>query len=285
MTSKQLIWLITGTSTGIGKELCFAALQRSDKVIATARNVDKIDPTLREKGAKVFQLDIIDSLENLKKIANEAITIYGRIDVLVNNAGYIALGSIEEETPESTFQQYNVGVFGPLNVVRAFLPSMRERKSGTLIFFGSQGGWTGLPGCGLYCSTKSAIRASAETLSHELAPSGIKVYCIEPGAFRTAALSPEHRQDFESKIADYKHVTVFVQANLINSDGKQPGDPRKLSEVVVDLARGEGAVKGRGLLTVALPLGRDARGLVEGVVGRMEKTLTEWQDVIESTDI
>ncbi|KAG8992315.1 hypothetical protein FRB93_002421 [Tulasnella sp. JGI-2019a] len=158
MTSKQLIWLITGTSTGIGKELCFAALQRSDKVIATARNVDKIDPTLREKGAKVFQLDIIDSLENLKKIANEAITIYGRIDVLVNNTGYIALGSIEEETPESTFQQYNVGVFGPLNVVRAFLPSMRERKSGTLIFFGSQGGWTGLPGCRLYCGTKSAIR-------------------------------------------------------------------------------------------------------------------------------
>ncbi|KAG8992316.1 hypothetical protein FRB94_011245 [Tulasnella sp. JGI-2019a] len=284
MTSPQKVWLVTGTSTGIGKELCLAALKRGDKVIATARNVDKIDSTLREKGADVLQLDITDALENLKRIAENAIAIHGRVDVLVNNAGYISVGPIEEETPEATFRQYNTNVFGPLNVTRAFLPFMRPRRSGTIIFVGSQGGWTGMRGCGLYCGTKFAIRASAESLSHELGPLGLKVYCVEPGSFRTAVLSTGNREEFISNIPDYRHVMEGNQEQLLNDDGNQPGDPVKLSEVVVDLVRGEGVAKGRELPTVALPLGKDAWVLVNGVVGQMGKTLEEWKDVIESTD-
>ncbi|KAG9030808.1 hypothetical protein FRB95_003500 [Tulasnella sp. JGI-2019a] len=283
MTS-QKIWLITGTSTGIGKELCLAALKRGDRVIATARSVDKIDAALQEKGADVLQLDVTDTPENLKRIAANAIAIHGRVDVLVNNAGYISFGPIEEETPEATFKQYNTNVFGPLNVTRAFLPSMRSRRSGTIIFMGSKGGWTGMQGCGLYCGSKFAIRASAESLSHELAPLGLKVYCVEPGSCRTAILSSKNRAELESSIPDYKHVMDAHREQLLRGNGKQPGDPVKLSEVIVDLVRDEGVTKGRELPTVALPLGKDAWGLVNGVVGQMGKTLEEWKDVIESTN-
>jgi len=282
-TGKQLVWLITGTSSGIGKDLCLAALNRGDKVIATARNIDKLDPSLKSHGADVLQLDVTDTFDNLKKIAGEAVSIHGRVDVLVNNAGYIAVGPMEEETTEATFKLYNTNVFGPLNVTRAFLPAIRQAKTGTIIFIGSQGGWTGMSGCGLYCGTKFATRGLAESLSIEVAPLGIRVHCIEPGSFRTAVLSSENRGSSKSAIPDYKHVVDDSDAVLLKGDGRQPGDPRKLVEIIVDVARAEGVAQGREV-PVALPVGKDAWGLVHGVVERMGRTLEEWKDVIESTD-
>ncbi|KAG8895573.1 hypothetical protein FRB99_000457, partial [Tulasnella sp. 403] len=134
MSTNQLVWLITGTSSGVGRDLTLEALKRGDKVIATARNTSKIDPALRANGAELLQLDVTDSLDNLKIVAGRAIGIYGRVDVVVNNAGYVLVGAIEENTPEETFAQFNTNVFGALNVTRAFLPHMRKRKSGTIFF-------------------------------------------------------------------------------------------------------------------------------------------------------
>ncbi|KAG9002394.1 hypothetical protein FRB94_013312 [Tulasnella sp. JGI-2019a] len=284
MAPKQLVWLITGTSSGIGKELTLAALRRGDRVIATARNISKIDPALKSQGADILQLDVTDSLENLKKIASEAAAIHGRVDVLVNNAGYIAVGALEEVTPEETFQQFNTNVFGALNVSRAFLPAMRERKSGTIFFIGSVAGWGGGPGVGLYIGTKHAIRGLAESLSLEVAPLGIKVYNLEPGYFRTDLLAPGNRSSYDPRIADYSPVTQATQDSLVSHNGKQTGDPVKLVEIMTDIARGEGAVGEKGEVPVTLPFGSDSWKVIKGELATRGKMLDDWKSVIESTD-
>ncbi|KAG9005283.1 hypothetical protein FRB94_000408 [Tulasnella sp. JGI-2019a] len=284
MAPKQLVWLITGTSSGIGKDLTLAALKRGDKVIATARNLSKIDPVLKSNGADILQLDVTDSLENLKKIAADAVAIHGRVDVLVNNAGYVAVGALEETTPEETFQQFNTNVFGALNVSRAFLPSLRERKSGTIFFIGSVGGWYGSAGIGLYMGTKHAIRGLAESLSLEVTPLGIKVYNIEPGYFRTDFLTPGNRSEYKPRIADYNSVTQAAHESLVAYNGKQPGDPGKLVEIMIDIARGEGLVAGKGEVPVSFPLGSDCWKMIKEGFATRGKMMDDWKSVIESTD-
>ncbi|KAJ3562735.1 hypothetical protein NP233_g9391 [Leucocoprinus birnbaumii] len=157
--STPLVWLITGTSSGIGRLLAIAALNRGDKVIATARarSVSQLDD-LKERGAETLELDVTASIPDLQTAAAKAIRIYGKIDVLVNNAGYILVGAIEENSPEETLNQFNTNVFGALNVSRAFLPYMRERRTGTVIFIGSIGGWRSVPNAGLYAATKWTTR-------------------------------------------------------------------------------------------------------------------------------
>ncbi|KAG8852679.1 hypothetical protein FRB96_008535 [Tulasnella sp. 330] len=286
MASKQLKQLLTFTyRSGIGKELSLAALKRGDKVIATARNITKIDPVLKSQGSDTLQLDVTDSFENLKTIDTKATAIHGRVNVLVNNAGYIAVGGVEEATcvPEETYQQFNTNVFGALNVSRAFLPEMRQRKSGTIIFIGSVGGWRGMAGAGLYSATKHAIRGLAESLNLEVSPLGLKVHCIEPGYFRTAFLTPGNRSSYEPRISHYNAIIKGTHDGLVAYKGKQPGDREQLVEVVVDIAHGEGTVAGRDI-PVTLVLGSDAWNVVKEQLTTRGKVLDEWKSVIESTD-
>ena len=144
-TSESLVWVITGTSTGLGRYLALAALARGDKVIATsrARSLGKLDDLKAKAPDSVhtMELDVTASLDTLKRAAEEAVKVWGRVDVVVNNAGYIDVGALEERTPEESLNQYQTNVFGALNVSRAFLPYMRERKTGTVVFIGSLGGW------------------------------------------------------------------------------------------------------------------------------------------------
>jgi len=203
MTSKQLVWLVTGTSSGFGLQIATAALAKGDKVIATSRSLVNLAP-LKEAGAHVLELDVTSPLPVLEGIAKKSVEIYGRIDVLVNNAGYIAVGAVEESTPEETLAQFNTNVFGALNVTRAFLPYMREKKTGTIAFIGSLGGWRGCPIFPLYAGTKYAIRGISESLHEEIAPLGLRSICFEPGYFRTNFLQEGHRGSYESRIADYK---------------------------------------------------------------------------------
>jgi len=284
MAPKQLVWLITGTSSGFGRDLTLAALKRGDKVIATARNVNKI-AELKAAGAEALQLDVTDSLDNLKAIAAKAVAIYGRVDVLVNNAAYAVVGSLEENTPQETLDQYNTNVFGVLNVTRAFLPNMRERRSGTIIIIGSSAGWTSAAGAGLYCSTKYAIRGIAETFHDELNPLGLKVHCIEPGYFRTSLLSDANRTHYIPRIPDYAPAIKALDEMYTAYNGKQPGDPRKLAEIIVDLVRGEGVVAGKeGKVPVVLPLGSDVEPVIRGTCEKVIGVLDEWKDIIVSTD-
>ncbi|KAJ6555944.1 hypothetical protein B0H19DRAFT_1151607 [Mycena capillaripes] len=278
--SSQLVWLITGTSAGLGRDLALAALRRGDHVIATARSVTKLTD-LKDKGANVLELDVTAPLDELHVIAEKAAVIHGRIDVVVNNAGYLLVGAIEESTPEETLQQFNTNVLGALNVTRAILPYMRAKKSGTVVFMGSVGGWYGLLNAGLYCATKYALRGLSESLHLEIAPLGLRSTCIDFGAFRTTFLDPAHRPPYIPRIEDYN--AKKVNDALLAYDGKQPGDPVKGVEMVIDIVRGEGLAAGKAFPT-SVALGRDCYKVVKAEAEAVLARLEEWRPLSESTD-
>ncbi|KAI0316891.1 hypothetical protein OF83DRAFT_1059594 [Amylostereum chailletii] len=283
--SSQLVWLITGTSSGIGRDLTLAALARGDRVVATARarSIRQLEP-LREKGADVLELDVTASLADLHAIAKKAVELHGKVDVVVNNAGYIAVGAIEENTPEETFAQFNTNVFGALNVARAFLPYMRARKSGTILWLGSLGGWRFGPNAGLYAGTKHALRGLSGSLDVEISPLGLRSIIVELGYFRTNFLTDGNRAPHISRIDDYAPITGPANDNLIAYNGKQPGDPKKAAELMVDLVHGEGAVKGRTIPPV-VDLGSDCHQVVKEAAESTLQRLEEWKDIAHSTDL
>ncbi|KAJ3570408.1 hypothetical protein NP233_g4424 [Leucocoprinus birnbaumii] len=282
--STPLVWLITGTSSGIGRLLAIAALNRGDKVIATARarSVSQLDD-LKERGAETLELDVTASIPDLQTAAAKAIRIYGKIDVLVNNAGYILVGAIEENSPEETLNQFNTNVFGALNVSRAFLPYMRERRTGTVIFIGSIGGWRSVPNAGLYAATKWTTRGISATLHEEIAPLGLRSICIDLGYFRTSFLSSNNRSGWVPRIEDYRPMSEKAEAALQTYNGKQPGDPEKAVEIILDVVRGDGIAKGREFPT-SLALGTDCYNTVKTESEKALKNLEEWKDVSQSTD-
>ncbi|KAF8212903.1 hypothetical protein K438DRAFT_1957485 [Mycena galopus ATCC 62051] len=201
---------------------------------------------------------------------------------------YILVGAIEESTPEETLQQFNTNVFGALNVTRALLPYMRAKKTGTVVFMGSVGGWRGVPNAGLYAATKYTLRGISESLHLEIAPLGLRSTCIDFGYFRTTFLDPAHRTPYVPRIDDYNEMSkrandALLVAFLPSYDGKQPGDPAKGVEVVLDIVRGEGLAAGKAFPT-SVALGSDCYKMIEaeteGVLARLE----EWRAVSESTD-
>ncbi|PBK86434.1 NAD(P)-binding protein [Armillaria gallica] len=284
MSTSQLVWLITGTSTGLGRDLALAALERGEKVIATARARSvHLLADLKEKGAETIELDVTAPLDDLKKVADKAVGIYGRVDVLVNNAGYILVGAIEESTPQETFEQFNTNVFGALNVTRAFLPHMRARRTGTFVWLGSVGGWRAVPNAGLYGTTKWALRGISETLHVEVSPLGLRSICIDFGYFRTSFLTGDHRKPYVAKIDDYKEITEKVESALQAYNGKQPGDPKKGVQVMLDVVRGEGVAQGKEFPN-SLLLGSDCFEGVQDQIQGYLKLQKEWEDVSKSTD-
>ncbi|KAF8805492.1 NAD(P)-binding protein [Phlegmacium glaucopus] len=280
----QLVWLITGTTSGLGRELALEALKRGEKVIATgrARSIAKLEE-LKAKGADIIELDVTAPLDTLHEVAKKAIAIHGRVDVLVNNAGYLLVGAIEESTPEETFNQFNTNVFGALNVTRAFLPYMREKRTGTVIFIGSLWGWRSAPYAGIYATSKWALRGISESLHDEISPLGLRSVCIDFGYFRTSVLEADQRAPKVSRIPDYQEASNRVENSLQAYNGKQPGNPSKGVEVMVDLVRGEGAAAGKPFPR-ALALGTDCYAVVKNASQSALARLEEWKDVSFSTD-
>ncbi|KAA1475328.1 NAD(P)-binding protein [Dentipellis sp. KUC8613] len=282
--SGPLVWLITGTSAGLGRLMTLEALKRGDKVIATARgrSVEKLNE-LKEKGADVLELEVTAPLEELHEVAKKAIAIHGRVDVLVNNAGYLAGGALEETTPKETYDQFNTNIFGGLNVARAFLPYMRPRKTGTVVWIGSIAGWEGVAGAGLYGATKSAVRTISMAMDNELQPLGLRSMNFEFGYFRTTFLAPSQRTSTDTRIADYDEVCGAVAAALVAYDGKQPSDPVKGIKIMVDLIRGEGIAEGRKV-PHTIQFGSDTLKTVKEFCAETTSRIEEWGDVFASTD-
>jgi len=283
MSSQPLVWLITGTSGGFGNTLARAVLARGDIVIATSRK----EPTdLAKAGAHALALDVNWDLEKLKEVVDGVVKQHGRIDVLVNNAGYILTSTLEEATPQETFDQFNTNVFGGLNIARAVLPHMRARKSGTIVWIGSAGGWMGFPNSGLYCASKFAVRGIAESMHLELASisENLRSIYLEPGYFRTAFLNPSHRTPYVPRIDDYAAVAGPVHAMLEQYNDQQPGDPEKFVQVLLDYVKREGKFGGGKELPVGIPVGSDAFEIIRGTCRSTLKVLEEWEDVIKSTD-
>lgn len=281
----QLVWLVTGTSSGLGRDLVLAVLKRGDKVIATgrARSLAKLND-LKDKGAAILELDVTAPLDKLHAVAKEAVSIYGHVDVVVNNAGFAEVGMLEDNTPQETYDQFNTNVFGPLNVNRAFLPYIRQRKSGTIVWLGSIAGWIGIANIGLYIGTKHAVRGLSLSLNEEIAPLGLRSICFEPGYFRTEFLSADNRGADKLRTEDYREIVDSTNAHLNASNGKQPGDPKRGVEVIIDVVKGEGIAAGKEF-TPVIALGSDAYATIKDAATHALERLENWKEVTMSTDL
>jgi len=283
--SQKSVWVVTGTSTGFGREIVLAILNRGDEVIATARNIDTIKD-LESAGASILQLDVTASPDSLHQIAKDAVAIHGHVDFVINNAGYSELGTIEELTSEETFKQFNTNVFGPLNVSRAFLPFQRQRKSGTILFMGSMLGHFTTPASGMYCATKHAIRAFAESLDAEITPLGLRALYLEPGHFLTSIIASSRSNMAAPRIADYAQTNSVLGETLSAYDGHQPGDPKKFAHLLVDFVKRQGLFLEDGkIMPAGLIVGTDAYEGVKATLEEKLRVIEEWKDVICSTDV
>ena len=303
---KQKVWFITGASKGFGFEIAKAALAAGDKVVGTVRsNAEGLESALAGRknalvGPKggdgtwpgaggetlpgaggeaspgadgetlVVTLDVTKEAE-VKKGVEEAIARFGRIDVLVNNAGYGLLGAVEEVSDEEVKKQYATNVFGLLNVTRAVLPHMRSQHSGHIINISSLFGYLAtLPGLGLYGSTKFAVEGISEGLALEVKPFGIHVTAAAPGLFRTSFTSAESYQSSRIVLDAYKDTVGTIRVAIDQLDGNQSGDPVKLAQLLVKLANEENP-------PLHLPIGKDAIDSFRTKTGQMTKEVDEWE--------
>lgn len=276
------VWLITGCTSGFGAEIAKAALAHGDKVVATARDPSRLTD-LASAGALTERIDVTESDEILKKTIDKIVGQTGTIDILVNNAGYILAGGVEECSRAEIEAQFNTNVFGQLNMIRAVLPVMRAQKSGVVANLGSIGGWHGTPAAGLYCASKACSTILAESLRQEVAHLGIRVTAIEPGYFRTNFLSGGHKVTAANVIEDLKPGTGATHAALEGYDHKQPGDPAKGAQVIVEALTGTGRCKGVEL-PPRLPIGADAYVVINQYMDGHRESMAQRKDLITSTN-
>ena len=229
------IWFITGASRGMGAEFARAALESGDAVVATSRSAESVTRALGASERLLpFTLDVTQA-SDAEKAVGAAVRKFGRIDVLVNNAGYGLCGALEECSVEETLAQYQTNVFGLINVTRAALPVLRAQHAGHIINISSVGGFQADAGISAYCGTKFAVEGLSEALAKELAPLGIRVTIVEPGYFRTELLAPEALQYAAKEIDDYAQTAGAVRRAVPATHGKQAGDPRKLALALVQI--------------------------------------------------
>jgi NAD(P)-dependent dehydrogenase (short-subunit alcohol dehydrogenase family) len=235
--SEKKVWFITGAGRGLGVDIAKSALAAGHAVVATARNTDTITAALGEEdNLLAVQLDVTDPAAAETAVA-AAVDRFGRIDVLVNNAGSFKAGFFEEISPEDFRAQIETTLFGPVNLTRVVLPVMRAQRSGLVVTISST---AGISAAGdfmtAYAASKFGVEGFMESLTSEVAPYGIRTMLVEPGFFRTELLSPQSTQYAAPSIADYAERTTATVEAWKGMDGQQGGDPAKLADALVDLA-------------------------------------------------
>ncbi|MDF5756954.1 oxidoreductase [Spongiactinospora sp. TRM90649] len=230
------IWLITGTSTGLGRALAEAVIDSGDALVATAREASTVKDLAERAPERVLALplDVTDP-GSVRAAVSAAVTAFGRIDVLVNNAGYGLRGAIEEATEQELRDQFETNVFGVLTVTRAVLPVMRRHRSGHIVQISSVGGVMAMLGGAMYAGTKFALEGLSEGLAAEVAHLGIKVTIVEPGPFRTDFAGRSIR--WTGPMEDYAAVMEPARSAFGALDGTQPGDPARAAGAVIDVTR------------------------------------------------
>jgi len=273
------VWFITGSSRGFGRELTASALAHGDQVVATARDPHRVADAFPDAGDALLPLPLdVTMAEQSGAAVAAALDRFGRIDVLVNNAGYGLFGAVEEISDAEARALFDTNVFGLLNVIRAVLPTLRAQGgSGRIVNISSSAGFVSSAGRGLYSASKFAVEAITEALHGELAPLGIHVIAVEPGAFRTDFLTPESRRRPEAEIPAYADTVGALQAAVEAGSGRQPGNPVLAVAAI------------RELVTAAEPplrlqLGSDCVGLVENKLSSVAKELDQWRELALSTD-
>lgn len=261
----EAVWLITGASRGLGHHMAQAALAAGDKVVATGRGADGLAQALGHPSRVLaLALDVTDEFQAIS-VATAAIARFGRIDVLVNNAGFGLIGAIEEANDAEVRHQFDTNVFGLLNVTRAVLPHMRAQRSGRIINISSLGGYAGAAGFGIYCASKFAVEGLTEALAQEVQPLGIHVSVVEPGYFRTDFNDKSSKRLTALQIDDYTGTDGNARAGSEHVNHQQPGDPAKLAALMVELANDAAP-------PLRLPVGRDA---IDRVLNKNAKVAAE----------
>ncbi|MBE9463207.1 oxidoreductase [Dyadobacter subterraneus] len=274
------VWFVTGASKGLGLSLVKQLLSAGYNVAATSRTVDSLSKAVESEESENFlPLEVsITSEQSVKDAVSKTIEKFGTIDVLVNNAGYGLFGSVEELSDEESRQNFDINVFGSLNVIRQTLPYMRAKRSGKIFNISSVGGFRAdFPGAGIYCSTKFAVAGFTEGLASEVKELGISATVVYPGYFRTDFLSSESMVVPKNAIDDYATARASVLAHEKEIAGNQPGDPEKAIAVLIKIASEENT-------PVHLFLGKDAYEMAQGKIEIVSKDLEAYKSLTISTD-
>ena len=281
------VWLITGCSSGLGLSLARAVLKAGHRVIATSRNPDKT-PELKEETESTVrgrwvQLDVTDP--KLEQKVDECIKIFGVIDVLVNNAGYAVGGPLEDISVEAIRDQLECNFFGPIRTMKAIIPQMRQRKSGTIINVTSTEGLASVPGIGVYASSKFALEGISESLHGELAGFGIRVMLVEPGGMRTSFLDPANVNEVPLSEPYKGGVVEHVLGAVRSTAGQQMLDPDRSAQRIVEAVTGGGeGWPERREQYLRLLLGKEVVGRINSKVESLQTTVSALEKVWSTVD-
>lgn len=239
MSEDKKVWFITGCSTGFGRELAKQLLENNYKVVVTARNIEKIQDLvgINQENALALALDVTNEAQ-VKEAVEQAEKHFGRIDVLVNNAGFGYFGAIEESDETEVRSMFETNFWGLAAMTRAVLPKMRELRSGFIINVSSIGGFVSFPAVGYYNATKFAVNGFSESLQKEVAPLGIKVIIVQPSGFRTD-WAGRSANDATVKIDDYTETAALNQSAIRGYSGNQPGDPVRACRAIIKAVESE----------------------------------------------
>lgn len=273
-SNDQRVWFVTGCSTGFGRHIAGHLLDIGQQVVVTARNPAQVQDLARRGDALVLPLDVTDPARSVHAV-QQAEARFGRIDVLVNNAGIGYFAAVEESDEPQVRRMFDVNLFGAAAMIRAVLPGMRRRRSGTIVNLTSIGGLEGFPAVGFYCATKYALEGLSDSLRIETAPLGIHVMTVEPGAFRTewAGSSTEAA----GGIPDYDATVGKARRAYRESVGHQPGDPARAAQAIASAVLSATPPK-------RLLLGSDAYAVAMAKLAEMDREFRAWERLTRCTE-
>ena len=269
------VWFITGASSGFGQAIAAAALDRGDRVVATARRTDALEHLDGERVLPVA-LDVTRT-EEREAAVRQAVERFGRIDVLVNNAGRTQVGAVEETTDDELRALFDLHFFGPAALTRLVLPLMRRQGGGAIVQMSSVGGQVTAPGFGAYCATKFALEGLTETLRDEVEGFGIRTLIVEPGAFRTGLFRRDAAYE-SAAMPEYAPTVGATRDYVRGNHGTQPGDPAKAASAIL-------AALDAPEPPLRLVLGADAVANVRNRLGRLAAELDAWEQTGRQTAI
>lgn len=277
MKNSNKTWLITGCSSGLGRAFAQETLKQGYNVIVTSRNPKDIQDIIENypETALGLALDVANK-EQVKSVVKQGEEKFGSIDVLVNNAGYGYRSAVEEADENQVNALFNTNFFGTVNTIKAVLPTMRKQKSGVIFNITSIAGRYSNPGSGYYSATKFAVEGMSDALSKEVAPLGIKVIVVEPGAFRTD-FAGRSLTGAPTEISDYKETAGKRRKENDHTHGTQPGNPQKAAQVLINVAESEN-------VPFHLLLGTDAINLTRSELETQIGELEDWKGISLSTD-
>ena len=272
--SASKVWLVTGASSGFGRAIVEAAVAVGDVVVATARSLEPLRDLAAAHPDQVdlITLDVTDR-QRIHAVVDDVLERHGRIDVLVNNAGRTHVGAVEETDESELRSLFELHFFGPVELVRAVLPQMRERRSGAIVQMSSLGGQLSFAGFSAYSATKFALEGLSEALADEVRGFGIKVLVVEPGAFRTNLFGAKSAS---GEISAYSDTVGQTRSMIQSGNGTQPGDPAKAAAAILRALDAERP-------PLRLPLGADAYELIETHLNGVRAELSEWEAVTRDT--